>query len=373
MFPSWYPNRENPLSGIFTKKHIAAIQHFIPTYTLFVLPTDKIKPLRIEKEKTEKEEIIYFGTTKISVINAVLFIYIYLSSILFILLRKGSPAFIHNHVVFPSGFVALIAAKILNIKLLITEHWSGYLIEDNRFYKLNLPIQRGIRYILASAHKIGLVSNFMKKRLIDTNFVQNSKVIITPNIIETNDFIPEERKTGNEINILTICNLKDSEKNISGMIEAIYILNKTSLKPIKLSIIGDGPDEKMLKQKAESLHLLNSKISFLGRIDNKLLTFQYRMYNFYLLNSNFETLNISAIEALMHGLPVVASKCGGPEDYLTEKNSIQVNTQDINDLVRGIKEMIEKQETLNRREIKSDIEKLYNEKVVMESLRRLYD
>jgi len=373
MFPSWYPNRENPLSGIFTKKHIAAIEHFIPTYTLFVLPTDKIKPLRIEKEKTEKEEIIYFGTTKISVINAVLFIYIYLSSILFILIKKGKPAYIHNHVVFPSGFVALITSKILNVKLLITEHWSGYLIEDNRFYKLNLTIQRGIRYILASAHKIGLVSNFMRKRLIETHFVQNSKVIITPNIIETNDFIPEERKTGNEINVLTICNLKDTEKNISGMIEAIYILNNTSSKPIKLSVIGDGQDEEMLKQKADSLNILNSKIFFLGRIENKLLTYQYRIYDFYLLNSNFETLNISAIEALMHGLPVVASKCGGPEDYLTQKNSIQVNTQDTNDLVRGIKEMIEKQETLNRREIKSDIEKLYNEKEVMESLRMLYD
>jgi glycosyltransferase involved in cell wall biosynthesis len=213
----------------------------------------------------------------------------------------------------------------------------------------------------------------MKKRLIETHFIQNSNVIITPNIIETNDFIPVERKAGNEINLLTICNLNDEEKNISGMIDAIYILNNTSSKPIKLSIIGDGPDEKMLKQKANLLHLLNSKIFFLGRIENKLLTYQYRIYDFYLLNSNFETLNISAIEALMHGLPVVASKCGGPEDYLTEKNSIQVNTQDTNDLVRGIKEMIEKQETLNRREIKSEIEKLYNEKVVMESLKRLYD
>ena len=88
MFPSWYPNRENPLSGIFTKKHISAIDQFIPTYTLFVLPTDKIKPLRIEKEKTEKEEIIYFGTTTISVINAVLFISIYSFSILFMLSLK---------------------------------------------------------------------------------------------------------------------------------------------------------------------------------------------------------------------------------------------------------------------------------------------
>jgi hypothetical protein len=35
--------------------------------------------------------------------------------------------------------------------------------------------------------------------------------------------------------------------------------------------------------------------------------------------------------------------------------------------------MIEKQKTLNRIEIKSEIEKLYNEKVVMESLRMLYD
>jgi glycosyltransferase involved in cell wall biosynthesis len=157
------------------------------------------------------------------------------------------------------------------------------------------------------------------------------------------------------------------------MIEAIYILNKTSLKPIKLIIIGDGPDEEMLKQKAESLHLLNSKIFFLGRIDNNLLTYQYRIYDFYLLNSNFETLNISAIEALMHGLPVVASKCGGPEDYLTEKNSIQVNSQDTNDLVRGIKEMIEKQETLKRREIKLDIEKLYGKKIVFESIKKLYE
>ena len=58
------------------------------------------------------------------------------------------------------------------------------------------------------------------------------------------------------------------------------------------------------------------------------------------LNSNFETLNISTIEALMHGLPVVASKCGSPQNYLNVQNSVQVNTKDTKDLVRGIKEML---------------------------------
>jgi len=373
MIPSWYPNRENNHAGIFIKKHIQTISQFTECFTLFVLPTNKLSALKIEVEKQPSAKIIYFGTTKSAMINSFLYFLLYFLSISQILIKKGRPQFIHNHVIFPSGFVAITVSKILNVKLIISEHWSGYLGGDNRFLHLSKTVQCGIRYILKTAFKIGLVSNFLKDKLVEDQFCAKDKAIITPNTIEPNNFSPVKKELGEEINILTICNLNNFEKNITGMIEAIYIVNKTSLKPIKLSIIGDGPDEEMLKQKADSQYLLNSKIFFLGRIENKLLTNYYSNYDFYLLNSNFETLNISAIEALMHGLPVVASKCGGPEDYLTEKNSIQVNTQDTNDLVRGIKEMIEKQETLNRREIKSEIEKLYNEKVVIESLKRLYD
>ena len=372
MIPSWYPNRENAHAGIFVKKHIQIISQFIDCYTLFVLPTNKLRAFKIEFEKQPTSEIIYFGTTKSALVNTILYFLINVIKISAIILKKGRPKFVHNHVVFPSGFVAVLVAKLLNVRLIISEHWSGYLIEDNRFKLLNTKIQQGIRYILSSAYKIGLVSNFMKDRLVESQLCTEEKVIITPNKIELNNFVPVQRELGEEINVLTICNLNDFEKNISGMIEAIYYLNKNESLNIKLQIIGEGVDEGKLKKLANEYGILNTKISFLGKIENHLLTNYYRNSDFYILNSNFETLNISTIEALMHGLPVVASKCGGPQDYLTQQNSIQVNTRDTNDLVRGIKEMIKHFSKYDRKIIKLEIEKLYNEKVVLESLRKLY-
>ena len=373
MIPSWYPNRENNHAGIFVKKHIQIISQFIDCYTLFVLPTSKLRAFKIEVEKQPSSEIIYFGTTKCALVNTILYFLINVIKVSAIILKKGRPKFVHNHVVFPSGFVAILFSKILNVRLIISEHWSGYLIEDNRFKLLNTKIQKIIRYILSSAYKIGLVSKFMKDKLVEDQFCKEDKVIITPNKIEANNFSPVKRELGEEIKMLTICNLNDFEKNISGMIEAIYYLNKNESLNIKLQIIGEGVDEGKLKKLANEYGILNSKISFLGKIENHLLTNYYRNSDFYILNSNFETLNISTIEALMHGLPVVASKCGGPQDYLNDQNSVQVNTRDTNDLVRGIKEMLLKYNDYNREMIKAEIENKYGEKVVEDALRRLYE
>ena len=206
MIPSWYPNRENTHAGIFVKKHIQIISQFIDCYTLFVLPTRKLRAFKIEVEKQPSLEIIYFGTTKSALVNTILYFLINVIKVSAIILKKGRPKFVHNHVVFPSGFVAVLAAKLLNVRLIISEHWSGYLIEDNRLQDLSVKIQRGIRYILSSAYKIGLVSNFMKDRLVESQFCTEEKVIITPNKIELNDFVPVQRELGEEIKVLTICN-----------------------------------------------------------------------------------------------------------------------------------------------------------------------
>ena len=66
----------------------------------------------------------------------------------------------------------------------------------------------------------------------------------------------------------------------------------------------------------------------------------------------------------MHVLPVVASKCGSPKDYLNDQNSVKVNTKDTNDLVKGIKDMLLKYNHFKRELIKVNIDKHYSQKVV---------
>jgi len=163
------------------------------------------------------------------------------------------------------------------------------------------------------------------------------------------------------------------KKNISGMIEAInYLIQNQSIN-IKLHIIDEGIDEIKLKKLSNEYGLMNTQIFFLGKIENHLLTNYYRNSDIYILNSNFETLNISTIEALMHGLPVVASKCGGPQDYLNDQNSVQVNTRDTNDWVRGIKEMLLNYYNYDREMIKVEIEKKESDKVVESAVKSLYE
>ena len=96
---------------------------------------------------------------------------------------------------------------------------------------------------------------------------------------------------------------------------------------LNLYIIGDGSDRAAYEKYAEELGILNKNIFFLGYVPNNVLS------------SRYETFSVVTAEAIAHGLPVVVTKCGGPEEFVSPDQGLLVNNMDINALISGIEYM----------------------------------
>lgn len=62
--------------------------------------------------------------------------------------------------------------------------------------------------------------------------------------------------------------------------------------------------------------------------------------NAFVLFSDCEGFSIATVEALMQGLPAIITKCGGPEEYMTEKHGITIKQRNVSGLRDAMLEMM---------------------------------
>ena len=59
----------------------------------------------------------------------------------------------------------------------------------------------------------------------------------------------------------------------------------------------------------------------------------------FVLPSRAETFGVVYIEAMAVGLPVIATKCGGPEAFINQDNGLLINTDSLDELLNAMKYM----------------------------------
>lgn len=106
-------------------------------------------------------------------------------------------------------------------------------------------------------------------------------------------------------------------KAIDVLLEAARILRDTAALPYRFVIVGDlkGEQGRRLIQMRDDLGLAHM-VTFTGFRDDV----QHAMAAFdaYALTSRSEGFSISVIEAMAAGVPIVATRCGGPEQILED-------------------------------------------------------
>ncbi|MEV4751342.1 glycosyltransferase family 4 protein [Streptosporangium sp. NPDC049248] len=115
----------------------------------------------------------------------------------------------------------------------------------------------------------------------------------------------------------------------------------------RLRVYGTGKKKGQLRALLKE-HRLGDNVTLMGRTDR--LDEELARASFYVLSSRFEGLPMVMIEAMTHGLPVVAFDCPtGPADVLTpEVDGLLVPSRDVDALAAAMIRLIEDRELRRR-------------------------
>lgn len=234
----------------------------------------------------------------------------------------GKPDLVHVHVCWKMGQAAILLKRIYGIKYVITEHWSGL---TRAGWQLNTPVLlKGVKQIFRKADGVTAVSNHMANAIKDLGY--RKEITITSNYIHWPKIAPMKWGNG-KFNFIHMSSYRDEMKNVSGMLRAFAKALETNPN-IHLHLCGDGNIRQEILSEAFKNEKLKEATTYYGRIEYEDIVEFIGRSDALLSFSNFETFAVTVAEALCQGLPVVCTRCGGPEEYVTIELGIVVNPKD---------------------------------------------
>ncbi len=195
---------------------------------------------------------------------------------------------------------------------------------------------QGLRGAVAGAALFTTVSSAQAEALralpadprIDVEVIPNW---VAPDSLPIKSLRREDCGTQEPLRFVTVGRLL---RHRGGMV-LIRAMAEIVLAPYHLVVIGDGIMRGPLREQAAQLGVAD-RIEFLGEVSRAEVSKQLRRCDAFVLPSYFESFSVPVLEALMTGLPVVATRCGGPEDLVTERNGLLVPAGDPIELARAM-------------------------------------
>lgn len=227
-------------------------------------------------------------------------------------IKKFKPHIIHG-AIFEGMTMAAINGNLGRVPIIILEETSD---PQNRKNRANFLLRQFSRF----SDKIIAISPEVKKYLNQTAKIPLDKIELINNGIQTPEFSKEEEITkklddlglSDSVVIGFVGRLYNDHKRLSDLIEAISIIKN---KNVKLLIVGDGRDKDLILEKIRK-YAIEDKVVMVGFQQDTSL--YYSMMNIFCIPSSREGFGLVAAEAMMHRLPVLATKVGGLADIVVD-------------------------------------------------------
>jgi glycosyltransferase involved in cell wall biosynthesis len=274
--------------------------------------------------------------------------------------RCGRPDVIHAHNSLWAGYAAFLIRERFGIPYVITEHSSAF-----RLHRIPAGADKLIR--LAGDNAVRRIS--VSEALAAAYQPYVSKPIeIIPNVVDTLFFTPPAvSRSETTFSYLAVGNLLEM-KGFHLLLRA-FAAKLCNLSDVVLRIGGAGPERSRLEHLTNDLGL-KSQVEFLGGIDREKVRSAMRVANVLVLPSFQETFGVVLIEAMSTGIPVIATRCGGPEEIITADTGLLTSPGDVEELGKALVEVRER--VWNAELIRHSVESRFSSGVIAAALTDVY-
>lgn len=379
LVPSTYPSTENPVKGIFYRDQALALSR--AGYQVNVLTFDRVLPKRAAIQMRRLSD---FRTT-IQVENDLgLMVYRviqwnwypnslwpkYLNAMVKGMLfgfwkyteRFGLPDVIHAHNAVYGGYFASKIKQETNLPVILTEHSTSHMLG-------NIPPH--VSPLVDAAVEAADIRLAVGKALADSLSLQfpERQFTVLGNIVDDSFFeLGDSAPQHPPFVFCAVCALVE-KKGLDVLIRAFAQTFRE--KQVVLRIAGTGKQREDLNSLIQELHV-SPQVQLLGQLSRD--DIKKLLYSSHVLvsSSRVETFAVNIIEALSCGRPVIATRSGGPEDFVNEQNGILVPVDNIDSLADAMKRMTEIWHRYDAWKIRQECVNQYGEKAIVRKLEGVY-
>ncbi len=212
-----------------------------------------------------------------------------------------------------------------NYVKIATEH--NYHNNDKKYVNDLVASVRNFDYLVCVSKEL---KEYYEKK------IDNAKVIYIPNTV---DYIGDFRKGKPSKKLISVGRFS-KEKGFVDLIDVMsYVVNLDS--EIKLTLIGDGDDRKLIEDRINELGLKNN-IKLTGYMKSeKELSEYYDDSDLYVMTSFTESFGIVLIEAMSHSLPCIAfDSANGACNLLKDSVGVLISDRNKEEMAKRIVEIL---------------------------------
>jgi len=222
--------------------------------------------------------------------------------------RFGVPDVCHAFNALWGGVAANEMKRVWKIPYVVTEESTDYITGAIRAVD-----QEPARQAYSGAAAVISVSDDLKRHI--SPYAKDKEFFLAPNMVDTEYFcLPPSKRLKVPFRFLVVAALT-GRKGIDLLLRA-FAQAFGSNANVLLEIGGDGPERLPLEKLALELGIAN-RVRFLGFVSREQVREAMWRANAFVLPSHVETFGVVLIESLATGIPVIATRSGGPEMIVT--------------------------------------------------------